>query len=267
MPTGESETRHLITELSRINSELVTRQREVAREAAQVASQRERLTQHLGMTAHDLKNPLQVVLGLAEILQADPELSERHRDVVARISRSAQSMRAIVDNLTEGVIAPSAGLQDLAPVDLRDLADSVVGRYQVLTARRDLRVVLDVPHPEESLVVQGEVVRLERVLDNLVGNAVKFSSDGSTVTVRLERDGAEAVIRVIDQGPGIDPARHDAVFELFHREEGTAHVPGVGLGLAIVRQLVDLHGGSVHVESAVGHGATFVVRLPRDGAA
>lgn len=265
MPTGESDARHLITELSRINSELVTRQRDLASEAAQVATQRERLTQHLGMTAHDLKNPLQLVLSLAEILESDPDLSARQRDVVARISRSAQSMRAIVDNLTEGVIAPAAGLQDPAPVDLRDLAESVVGRYQLLTARRDLRVVLDVPHPDVALVVQGEVVRLERVLDNLVGNAAKFSPDGRTVTVRLERDGADAVIRVIDEGPGIDPGRHEAVFALFHREEGTAHVPGVGLGLAIVRQLVDLHGGSVDLDSALGHGATFVVRLPLTG--
>jgi signal transduction histidine kinase len=100
------------------------------------------------------------------------------------------------------------------------------------------------------------------VLDNLVGNAVKFSPVDGSVTVSLALHGDTVVISVSDEGPGIEPAEHEAVFEPFHRTAAAELVPGTGLGLSIARQIVERHGGTIGLRSEPGHGATFTVRLP-----
>ena len=110
--------------------------------------------------------------------------------------------------------------------------------------------------------VQGDEAKLERLVDNLVSNAVKFSPDGGDVRVSVADDGRTAELRVRDDGPGLPPEQLEQIFAPFHRAPGAAAVPGVGLGLTIVKQITERHGGRVDVESVVGAGATFVVRLP-----
>jgi signal transduction histidine kinase len=100
------------------------------------------------------------------------------------------------------------------------------------------------------------------VLENLVANAVKFSPDDAVVTVGVALDDDTVAISVADEGPGIPDDEREAVFERFHRTADAAHVPGEGLGLAIVRQLVEQHGGTVAVSSTPGRGSVFTVRLP-----
>jgi len=265
MPTSDagSDARLLITELSRINSELTTQQRASARSAAEIAARKARVKQYVGMVAHDLSNPLQVVLGLSELLLEDPTLTDVQHDRVARIARSADLMKSLVADLSEGLNAQQEQPVELAPVDFRDLVESVVGRHQVLTARKQLSIEMSLCGSVDGpCVVDGDVVRLERALNNVLGNAVKFSPEGGLITVHLRRDGTNAVLELTDQGPGIPPESRERIFEMFHRELATAHVPGVGLGLFITRQIVEAHGGTVVVESEPGHGATFVLTLP-----
>jgi signal transduction histidine kinase len=265
VPPAEGEVRSLMAELSRINSELATQQRATARAQADAATRGERVEQYVGMVAHDLANPVQVVLGLAELILEDPTLDSTQHDRVARILRSAELMRSLVADLAGGFLDEEESLE-LVRFDLRELVASVVARHQILAARKHLEIALEVRCDGDGCQVDGDVVELERAVDNLLGNAVKFSPPGGRVEVSLrqeERGGTPwTVVDITDHGPGIDPAGHEAIFEMFHREEATADAPGVGLGLYITRQIVERHQGSVAVRSQPGHGSSFELALP-----
>lgn len=143
-----------------------------------------------------------------------------------------------------------------APVDLVALVDSVSSRYRLLGKA----VSFDSNTP--AVMVDGDASKLERALDNLATNTLKFSPEGEQVEIAVVDEGPTVVLSVSDHGPGISPEQHAAVFAPFHRAPGTAAVPGVGLGLAIVRQIVERHGGTVSVDSDLGQGASFALRLP-----
>ncbi len=263
MPASEShEVRLLIAELSRMNSELVTRHRVTARETADVLETSRLVREYVGKVAHDLASPLAVVRGLAELLAEDPALSPASRDRVHRLQRSAAFMGSLLQGL--GDVTGRRPVDGATrPVEVRDLADAVVARYQVLSAHRGITVEVEsAAGLPGGTVVLGDVRDLERVVDNLVGNAVKYSPDGATVTVRVSVSGPSVLVAVVDHGPGIAPEQHRAVFEQFHREPGTAGVPGVGLGLSIARDLAVAHGGTITVDSRLGQGATFTLALP-----
>ena len=267
MPSTETEVRSLMNELSRINSELVTYQRATARAQADSAVRNERVKQYVGMVAHDLANPLQVVLGLAEHLLDDPTLGPPQRDRVTRILRSAVLMSSLLTDLSGGLGVEEEMSLDLVRFDLKELVVSIVGRHQILAAQKNLEITLEAcPAAASGCQLDGDVVKLERALNNLLGNAVKFSPPGGKVEVTMRREdqgpGPWVVVEVTDHGPGIDPAGHEAIFDMFHREDATADTPGVGLGLYITRQIVELHQGTVTVRSVPGEGATFVLALP-----
>ncbi len=143
-----------------------------------------------------------------------------------------------------------------------DLGRLVAERVGVLAAGNDRNVHCEaVP----GMVVRGDAALLARVLDNLVGNAFKFSPPGSPVRVRVERRGDSAVIHVGDDGPGIPSAERERIFQRFVRGAGGASAPGLGLGLALVAEVVTWHGGTVVVDSVEGVGSTFRVVLPLAG--
>jgi len=121
---------------------------------------------------------------------------------------------------------------------------------------------------DPELTLRVDVIKFGQIFINLVGNALKFSPDGSSVELSAVEEGEAVVFRVRDQGIGIAPEHHQLIFESFRQVEGghTRKFGGSGLGLSITRKLVELHQGSIWVESALGQGACFVVRLPRAGA-
>jgi signal transduction histidine kinase len=270
-PYERARERRLLNELSRINNEYATRQRTTMQELAR--SRHELTVAHgaLGAVAHDLRSPLQAVLGFTEFL-LEEDLDDHQRELVERIARSADQMSDLTEELLATMVV-GGGALDRAPVDLEALVDDLVARYLLLGTGRDVVVrrageqegkpAEDASRSTGRAVVLGDRSRLERVLENLVSNAVKFSPDGGTVLIGVEVTGAEVAVSVSDEGPGIDPADQEAVFHPFHRTSGSETVPGIGLGLSIVRQLVERHGGTVRVASVPGHGATFTARLPR----
>jgi signal transduction histidine kinase len=214
----------------------------------------------LGAVAHDLRTPLQSVLGFAEFL-LDEDLDPHQRDLAQRIAAAATRMSRLADELIDTV--SSADEAPGTPVDVVTLVDELVSRHRLLAPAHGIDVREEVAlEPGSRPRVLGDQGRLQRVLDNLVGNALKFSPEDGTVTVSLALEGDTVVIAVSDEGPGIEPAEHDAVFEPFHRTAAAALVPGTGLGLAIARQIVERHGGTIGLRSEPGHGATFTVRLP-----
>jgi len=254
--------RRLLDELSRMNNDYATQQRQVMQDLAR--TRQEVATAHaaLGAVAHDLRTPLQAVVGFVEFL-LEEDLDPRQRDLAERIANAAAQLTGLTEELLDTVAAADPELH-LSPVDVRAVVEEVVTRRRLLGPGRgiQLRERVTVGSKDRPRVL-GDTGRLQRVLDNLLGNAIKFSPDGGTVTVTVSGAADAVEVSVADEGPGIDPAEHAAVFEPFHRSAGAALVPGVGLGLTIVRTLVERHGGTVSLVSEPGSGATFTVRLPR----
>jgi len=252
----------LLHEISRITNEYGLLHRRAARDLARYRAELAQAHSVLGTVAHDLRTPLAAVIGFTELLLDDEDLTAAQQSLAKRVSRAARTMTTLTEELVEAVTYGSSPVRS-DPVDLAMTVDNVVTRHQLLGPPRGIRVVVErAASVDAPMIVQGDEPKLERLLDNLVSNAVKFSPDGRTVCVSLAADGRTAELRVSDEGPGLPPEQLEAVFMPFHRAPDAAAVPGIGLGLAIVKQITERHGGQVHVESVPGAGATFVVRLP-----
>jgi signal transduction histidine kinase len=252
-------------EVRRVDSELADVQRELARNNAELVQANERLGLMLGMAAHDLRNPLGVIAAYAEYLQTrvHDRLDTVEREFLQQIRRSSQFMTAIIEAFLE--LSSTQGHLVLQPTrfDLDALVAEAVVLNGVLAAPRRVRVRAE--RSGGGLVV-ADPNKLTQVFNNLIGNAVKFSPDGSEVQVSCWREEGEARVAVTDHGPGIPADELPNLFIPFNRAsprpaDGSAK--GSGLGLAISRTIVEGHGGCLEVESILGQGARFTVRLPQ----
>ena len=224
----------------------------------------------LATISHDLKNPLASIKASAQLLQRrmtngqppDPaQLTER----LGFIARTATQMARLLDDLVDTARLEAGrdlALQ-LAPIDLVDLVTRVVADLQSTSERHVLRTEV----PAQAVVGEWDAARLERVLANLLANAIKYSPSGGQIVVRLRHEAADdtawAVLEVRDEGIGIPPHDLPHIFERFYRASNVVEaIPGTGLGLFVVRQIVVHHGGTITVESESGRGTTFTVRLP-----
>lgn len=238
---------------------LLAEQNEQLREADREKSQL------VAVISHELRSPLTTVLGALELLREDEAaLGPDRAGLVRMIERNARRVLRLVDDLLVTARAEAGGLAIARrPVRLTDVvAESVEAmRRRAEAAEIALHVALD------DIAVEGDPERLGQVVDNLLGNAVKFTPAGGSVSVRLERRGETARLVVSDTGPGIPRHEQARVFERFYRAEAARDGPeGTGLGLAIAKALVEAHGGIISLESEPGAGATFVVELPARGA-
>jgi PAS domain S-box-containing protein len=215
----------------------------------------------LAMLGHELRNPLGTITNAVAVLERLPaDQSVRH--LAAIIGRQTGHLTRLVDDLLD-VARVTSGKIDLRtqPVELHELAGRCLDSMTHAGRTREHRVAL----VGERVRVRGDSARLEQVVNNLVDNALKYTPAGGSVTVSTERAGAEAVLRVRDTGKGIPADVLVRVFELFVQEPQALDRSrgGLGLGLALVKRLVELHGGSVSAASAgPGQGSEFVVRLP-----
>lgn len=225
-------------------------------QAAASERERERLSQ-LAVVAHELRNPLTALNGFTQMLRRRGEYDV---DLVATISRQGRRVGRLARDLSELAVPDGAAVTlESCEIDLRDVAREVVEDARLAAERHRLRLVA----PPEPLIGQWDRERLEQVLDNLVSNAIKYSPDGGDVVVRLAPVGEWIRIAVSDAGIGIAPADVPFVFERFYRSQQAPHGRGLGLGLHVVRRLVEAHGGHVSVSSTVGRGTSFIVMLPR----
>lgn len=257
----ELRDQRLHDEISRITSDYGALHRRTVRDLARSRAELTKAHTALGSVAHDLRTPLSAVLGFTELLLEDEGLTPAQRELGERISRAGRTMTTLTEELIEAITAGASPLRH-DPVNLSLVAGQVVTRHQLLQPPRGIRVVIDREAGDAPTVVEGDETKLERLVDNLVSNAVKFSPDDGTVRVSVTDDGRSAELRVRDDGPGLPAEQLEEIFAPFHRAPGATDVPGVGLGLTIVRQIAERHGGRVHVDSVLGEGATFVVRIP-----
>ena len=234
--------------------QLAEQQRQMA-EAASAAK-----TQFLATLSHEIRTPMTGVMGMAELLLSTP-LSPLQQDYTKAMQRSGGMLLKLLNDALD-LARIEAGRLELepAPFDPRQLVDDVAQLEQGLAYAKGIRFVLDVADdlPEQ---VTGDAVRIKQVLLNLANNALKFTERGS-VTLRLRRVANGLLFSVSDTGPGIPEASQARLFQRFEQEEGPQRRAGSGLGLAICRELVDMMGGSIELESRLGHGSTFHVRLP-----
>jgi signal transduction histidine kinase len=214
--------------------------------------------------SHELRTPLNAVLGWARLLRLGKLDTAASARAIETIERSAAAQAQTVDDVLDVSRILRGELRlDVRPVDLLPVIEAAV--ESVRTAAAAKRIVLAMSLSPRAGQVSWDQGRLQHVVWSLLSNAVKFTPPGGRVEVRLDRDGDEVEIAVRDTGPGLDPAFLPHVFERFRQADSSstrAH-GGLGLGLALVRHLVEAHGGAVRAESdGPGRGSTFVVRLP-----
>ena len=222
----------------------------------------------LGMAAHDLRNPLGIVYGYSQILAEDPDLSaEETAEMIATIHRAAAFMRGLIDDLLDLTAIEAGTLRlDRVPTDPVELARSNVALNQILAASKDISITLE--HDDGLPLVDVDAQRFDQVLNNLIGNAVKYSDPGSPIVMSVRRNDSCVRFSIRDHGRGIAPDFLARMFSPFAKaaSTGTAGEKSTGLGLAIVKRIVDAHGGELSVESELGEGSTFSVCLPVQGA-
>jgi signal transduction histidine kinase len=218
----------------------------------------------LAMVSHEIRTPLSAVLGWARMLESKQLPPERAEQAIAAIGRGASALAHLIDDLLDtSRILKGAVRLALRPVDLAAVAQEALEAVRPLAATGNVHVALDAV--AGSRTVTGDADRLQQVVWNLLSNAIKFTPEGGRVNVFIGPANDQVEVRVVDTGCGISSNFLPHVFERFRQSDDatTQRHTGLGLGLGIVRQLVELHGGTVHAASpGVGHGATFTVRLP-----
>ncbi len=215
--------------------------------------------------SHELRSPLSLVRGYASLMR-DGELgpvTPEQVEALDMIEHKAESISRLINDILSLETIRRETLK-LGLVDVTELAEQIVNGARLVHSERGYNFALEITPGD--YVVEGDRDRLTQVMDNLIGNAIKFSTPGSTVTVRLA-PGAEPgtiTIDVIDQGIGIPPEQLSQIFERFYQVEyaGFTHRGGAGLGLSIVQRILEAHGGSISVSSVVGQGSTFTCTLP-----
>jgi PAS domain S-box-containing protein len=236
------------------------------REARAEAEQANRLKdEFLATLSHELRNPLNVILGYAEVLLRSEE------------ARASQFVRRAAEILKRNALAQSRLVRDLLDLSRLHIGKLSLNREVVslmtiinnavetvggdVTAKQ---IELKVEASEDVVFVNADPLRMEQIIWNLLNNAVKFTPAGGAITIRVRTENDVAVVIVEDTGQGIEPEFLPHVFEMFRQADASSSRPhsGMGIGLALVRQLIDLHGGTIAVDSVVGQGAKFTIQLP-----
>ena len=243
-------------------AEIVARSRDAYRElhdqhGRTLAAKRAR-EEVLAIVSHDLRSPLSAILFAAECLKRGAPGEQR--SIVATVERSGRQMSRLIEDLLDaeridrGQFRIESGRHDLVEI----VEETLLG---VRSAAEGKHVRIEADLPRGPVPIDCDRLRIAQVVANLAGNAVKFTPQGTSVRVTLERAAAHVCIRVIDQGAGIPEADLPRLFSRHWQAPGTAH-QGTGLGLFICKSIVDAHGGRIEVAAPAGGGTAFTVTLP-----
>ena len=252
-------------ELEQLNFRLAESNRELNEANSKLRELSEMKEEFLALTTHDLRSPLTVISGVINFFTSGRlgELTSEQKNMVSMMERNTQSLIELVNDLLDASKLESGTLRlDFAPVDLRELAEDL--RESMGPLARDKEVSLEERLPEDLPPVRADRNKLRRVLVNLISNATKFTPKGGRITLSAERQGGAVRVCVIDTGVGIPPEDLDRLFDKYEqaRSRATRSEKGTGLGLYITRQIVELHGGRIEVQSEVGKGSTFSFTVP-----
>lgn len=234
----------------------------------------------LSMIAHELRSPLNSINGYLDLALSEVagELNEQQREFMQRARAGSEHLFALLEDLL--LIARADAGQVLLQreiIRIQDIITNVIEEVEL--SARDHGIIMSVDVPADVPLLYADAVRLQQVIRDLLSNALHFTPTGGRVVIATTIDGEQGMqeeeedddseprrtlcIRVSDSGPGIAPMYQERIFERFFRVPTESnHVGGQGLGLAIVKMIIELHGGSVHVESELGKGSTFCCKIP-----
>lgn len=224
-------------------------------------------SEFIGNVSYELRTPLNAIVGFTEILDNRyfGELTERQAEYVECILQASTHLMALIDDILDlATIEAGYMALDLQQVDVHSLMTGLVEVAADRAEQAGLKMEVDCPPDIGSLAADS--VRLRQALFNLVSNAIQFTPAGGAITLSARRSGEDMLLTVSDTGIGIAPEDQSRVFEKFERGDPNARQSGTGLGLALVKSLIELHGGSVELDSAPGQGTRAICRLPAGGA-
>jgi signal transduction histidine kinase len=240
-----------------LQSELVQRQSLID----ELESKNTELERFTYTVSHDLKSPLVTITGFLGYLERDALARDevKIKDTVERITSAARKMQSLLNDLLElSRIGRMINQPEYIPFEdiVREAVERVRGRLDARKAQ--LQIQSDLP------VVYGDRVRLVEVMQNLLDNSAKYASPRSSLCIEIgtqEDNEQQTVFFIRDNGIGIDPQFHERIFGLFNKLD--THMEGTGIGLTLVKRIIEVHGGQIRVESELGKGATFVFTLPK----
>ncbi len=233
-----------------------------AREAAEESNRLK--DEFLATVSHELRTPLTAILGWSRLLEEGSLDDQVASQAIESIRRNAKAQTRIVDDILDvSRIITGNLLFDLNPVELAPVIEAAITAVRPTADAKGVRIETEID--SAPLVVSGDANRLQQVIWNLISNAVKFTEKGGCVSLRLRQVNSSVEIKVADTGQGISPEFLPFVFDRFRQADSTTtrQHGGLGLGLAIARHLVEIHGGTIRAESlGKGSGATFTIKLP-----
>lgn len=218
----------------------------------------------LQIAAHDLKDPLQVIIGYTDMLQMKFQGDQFAKDKLEKIYRSTDHMIKLITGLLEIASIESGKLVlNETEINLGSLAKEVVSNNQPASEKKNQSIECEAG---DGCIITGDRMLVQQVLENLVGNAVKFSPHGKTIWVTVVRQDVTVLVKVRDEGPGLTEEDKKKLFGKFQRlsAKPTGKESSTGLGLALTKELVVLHGGTIRVESEYGKGCEFIIELPME---
>jgi PAS domain S-box-containing protein len=209
--------------------------------------------------SHELRTPLTAITGWLALLERDPDDRELVQDAIASVRQASETLTKLVDDLLDSIRARSGKMRVVTkPADLAEVAGAAIRAFRLPCQAKRLTVHEDLG---TGVMVLCDETRMHQVISNLVSNAIRHSAEGGRIDIRLRTESDLAVFEVTDHGEGIDASLLPFVFEPFRQQRGAK--VGLGLGLAIARSLMELHGGTIQAESpGPGQGSTFRIRLP-----
>lgn len=255
-----------VTERKQIQAELKERADELARLYEQVSRLERYKTEIIRMAAHDLRQPISVTMGYAEMILRDgttlsPEQVERVHAIQQAVARANQilkdilSLERIEQQMTSGVVER---------FNFHRLLGDMLAQYRDQVQERGHHLQLEIDPDAHRYDVVGHAAQIAEAIANLIENAIKYTPDGGTLTVSLRNNGTHLIYEVSDTGYGIPEAMQDQLFRPFSRARTpeVAHIEGTGLGLHLVKSIVERHQGAIIFKSVSGEGSTFGFRLP-----
>lgn len=229
---------------------------------AEVAEERETLKMSLVTAlAHDIKNPLGIIMGYAELKLEEAPEDNPDREVWRRVRDGSRRIVNLVTGFLEASRAETGKMSvQQMPVQVNRLLVEAARSQESDVQRKGVKLELNLD--EELPEVQGDELQLDRVFWNLIGNAIKFTRNGGTITVSSKLDNGSVCVAVKDTGVGISQAELPLLFSQFRRLKGSERIEGTGLGLFIVKTIIEAHKGTVGAVSQEGEGSTFMVHIP-----
>jgi len=255
----------MFDEITRLNNEMANLQRQLTKKNAELERVNQLKNRFMGIAAHDLRNPLNIILSYADFLQeeAGDKLDEEQNDFLNKIVESSNYMLKLIENLLDYSKIESGNMElEKEDFDVVQLMRRVVETNKQIASRKQIEIQF---HSEfDKKVVHADYFKMEQVFNNLISNAIKFSFPDSNVEISINSNNSHMLISFKDFGKGIKSSSLGELFVPFNQidKKGTKGEKGSGLGLTIVKNIVEAHNGKVWAESEPGRGSVFYIDLP-----